>query len=137
MPLKLFVGVFLKKNFCELHIFRINEINASQLSSIVELRFFKKPTAVFLSVELTEFLAISDRASMLLDFLSAVTRTTCIRLEVFSYNIVNCVEPVQGSDKSRSATINVQIIVNTAFQQHIQCRIRPPDNVNVPQWYRE
>ena len=80
---------------------RIDEIDASQLSRITELRFFTKPTAVLLFVEqhstyLTIFLATNDRALMLLEFLSAALRTTCIH-----------------SDKN------------------IQCRIRPPDNVNV------
>ena len=41
-----FHGVF------ELHVAGINVINASQRSSIVELRLFKKPNVAFLFVEL-------------------------------------------------------------------------------------
>ena len=37
---------------CELHISRIHTTAASQLSSIVKLRIFKKSIAVFLFVEL-------------------------------------------------------------------------------------
>ena len=72
--------------FLELCIFRIDEINTSQLSCIVDLRCLDKHTFAFLFVELlltylSIFLATGDLAWMLLAFSSAALRTRYIRLE--------------------------------------------------------
>ena len=72
---------------------------------------FQWPIAVFLFVELlltfsTRSVATNDRFLMFFEFLSAMPRTTCIRLKVFPFNFVNCVKRVHGSDRS-PATINV------------------------------
>ena len=75
-------------SFLELCIFRIDEINTSQLSCIVDLRFLDKPTFASLFVELlltylSIFLATSDLAWMLLAVSSAALRTRYIRPEVY------------------------------------------------------
>ena len=96
---------FLRKffrGFLELHIFRIDEINTSQHSSTVELRFFKKPTAMFLSPFLTKSLAINDRTLMLLELVVNRLLDHIYPSGGFSLSIVNCVKPVQGSNRSRS-----------------------------------
>ena len=89
-----------------------------------------------LSTFLNKSLAINNRALRLLDFLSTAAFGPCILSEVFPFNIVNCVKPVHCSDRLRPP-INVAIIVNATLKQNIQCRICPPDNVNIIEWYRE
>ena len=84
-----------------------------------------------LSTFLTKSLARNDRVLMLLEFLSAVPWTTCIRLEVFPIRYRELRE-TGPCFRWIPVTINVQIIINTAFQQHIQCRVRPPDKKS--QW---
>ena len=122
-----------------LHVVRIDVMNAFQFSGNIELRFFQQADAAFPFVEklktlLTISLAIINRPLMLLDFLSSATRTTCIHLEVFQ-----CCELSEIGPWLRQfpATINVPMFVNTAFQQNMQYRVPPPDNVNILEWYWE
>ena len=75
--------------FFELRIFRINEVNTSQLSCIVEFWLLDCPFFLFSSsrsvpsTSLTIFLATDDLASMLFASLSAAPRTMHTRREVF------------------------------------------------------
>ena len=83
---------FCFNGFCQLNIIRINKVDASQLSYIVELRFFDCPCMIFFSLSclltsLTIFLDTHDLASILFASLSAATRTLYTRREVF-YSIL-------------------------------------------------
>ena len=83
---------------------------------------------------LTKSLVTHHQVLMLLDFLSAVPPDNVYPCGGF-FNLVNC--ETNTRFRQVQATINVPITVNTAFQQHIWCRMRPPDNVNVLEWYWE
>ena len=120
MGSSIFVARFFH-GFLALHIFRTEKIDASHLSGFVELRFSNSPLLPLSS--LTTSLATNDWVLTLLEFLSAASLTTCICLDVFF--IQHC-ELRETLPKLREA-----------FQQHIHCGIRPPDNVSVLQWYWE
>ena len=61
----------------------------------------------------------------------------------FSFDILNWVTRVNGPTDSSWPPSNVPLIVDTTLQQHIQCRICPPDNINkdilryLDRWYSE
>ena len=83
----------------ELFIFRNDELNTSQLSCIVELRFSRQPTFAFLSVELlltypSIFLATGDRAWMLLAFSSIAHPGPCVSVWRF---LIQCGELCETS----------------------------------------
>ena len=67
----------------------------------------------------------------MLESLKAASRTTCGGF--FFLNNANFVYPVHDSDKF-TIHIDIPIVVNTAFLQHIQIRVRSPGHVNVFQW---
>ena len=69
---------------------------------------FHWSTAIFLSTFLTKCLATNNRTLMLLDFLSAALRTTCIRLEIF---FLNCVKTFQESSLRLSSTTSKIVLV--------------------------
>ena len=76
MAFRFFVGIF--HGVLELHVIRIDVINSCQFSSVVELRLFSSPHAVFLFVEscstyLTTTLAIINRAWRLHELLSILS----------------------------------------------------------------
>ena len=95
--------------FLELCICRVNEINTSQFSSIINLWFFRLSTLVFLCVEL--------RPTYFPNFLPQVIWPGCClfpcqplpdhvtRLGGFPSNMVNRVKPVYATDRSRSPSI--------------------------------
>ena len=112
--LQLFPRVF--NGFFELNNIRIDKADAYQPSCVVQLPFFDCPFFAFLFVELllrslTTFLATYDLASMLLAILSAAPRTMYTCPEVFLFNIVNFVNPVQASDSSRSPSMFQQSLI--------------------------
>ena len=107
----------------EFFIIRINEVDTTQFSDIVELRFFDSPLA-FLYVStretyLSESVATKYLVLRSIVFLSVSPRTMFIHPVVFSSNIVNLVKLVHASDKSRSPS-NIPVIVDVFLQHYIQ-----------------
>ena len=112
----------------ELHVVQIDLKTPSQLSSIVELRFFNHPVPFsnLLSTYLTKHLTIHHRAWMLPELLFSRPWTTCNQAFCSLLWVKTCPWP-----RHFLAPINDPIFVNATFQQHIICPIRPPDNINV------
>ena len=84
-------------------IFRIDEINASQLSSNIELWFLVCPFLLFFLLggfpNLVHISGHTFSGLVVAYFLSVSSRTTYIPREVLLFNGVNFVKPFHGSDK--------------------------------------
>ena len=113
--------------FLALQIFWTKKVDASQLSGIVELRLFNRPLLFFSS-----FSCLCHPWPHLWPWMIGSWR--CLnfcqpppwpRKSVWTFFIQNC--------ELRETLPNLR----EAFQQHIHCGIRPPDNVSVFQWYWE
>ena len=103
-----FFSVFLN-GFFELLIIHINKIDASPLSRIVELRFLDSPLLLFLPLSCfchsgTNFWPQMIRPCCCLNLCQSIPDHENPSGGV-SYNIVNCVKPVQDSEWFRSASI--------------------------------
>ena len=82
--------------FFELHIFRVDRIDAPQLGALLLYSSWSR----FLTF-LTKFLASTDQAVMFPEFVSAASPDHVYSSGGFSFHIVNCVNPVQSSDRLR------------------------------------
>ena len=99
---------------------------------------FRLPMLASLFVELlwtslTIYLATNDLASMLLAFVSAAPCTMKTHREVFHSILWTAWKLCPGLWQI-SVPINVPIIVNTAFLQHISSRTCCPGDIQIPSW---
>ena len=120
-----FLRAFLMISF-SLHILRFNEINPSQPSCILELRFFTRPVLLFLQLRVPwhyspDFGPQMIKPGCCLPFRQSLSPDHVYPSGSFSFNIVNCVKPVKESDKS--LPIDIPIIIDAAFLHFIQGRM--------------
>ena len=124
----------------EFHIRWINEVNTTQSSGIVKLRFLDSLLLLLFAFRcighiFPNFWPQSVWPGRCLFSCQSPPRP-CIHIRWFSFNIVNLVKPVHIYDTFLNS-INVPIVIDVLLQHYIQGCICSPGNIDKFQWNRE
>ena len=111
----------------EFHVLQIDVIDSFQQSHVVELLFFRNPNAVFVCF------SKNIRAWMLPEILlfSAPDHVQPRRRHLVQHRELGDTGP---RFRMLPPTVNVPTVVHPTFQQYIQCRLCPPDNIKKLEW---